>query len=197
MIPVRVPHDAPLYTTGGILRLQPDHPLHDTPCPVCDAHLADAPLTLVYVGVEPGDRKEHGWMTGSAVTVHAACARVAPESDDAPDLAAQAARHNDTTCSAVAPRDAAQAETTRLAESVTQMRRRLDQAVQGRDRAQMRVRELRDAEERVRRLAEGWAGGAPADDQGDSAIRTALAVAGRQVLAELESGGPATSPPDA
>lgn len=74
MIPVPVPVDAPLHTVGGVRELAADHPLFDTDCPVCDFVLGFEPITLVYVGMMPGDRKETGWTTGAAVAVHAACA---------------------------------------------------------------------------------------------------------------------------
>lgn len=76
IIPVRVPFDAPLHTVGGVRTLQVDHPLYITDCPVCDAVLGSEPITLVFVGMLPEDRKESGWMTGAAIAVHAACAGV-------------------------------------------------------------------------------------------------------------------------
>lgn len=76
MIPVRVPVDAPIHTVGGVRTLDSDHPLYIADCPVCDAVLGFEPITLVLVGIPPEDRKESGWTTGAAVTVHAACVGV-------------------------------------------------------------------------------------------------------------------------
>lgn len=79
MIPIRVPADAPLHTVGGVRELASDHPLFTEDCPVCDAVLGFEPVTLVYVGTLPEDRKESGWTTGAAVAVHAECAGVRPD----------------------------------------------------------------------------------------------------------------------
>jgi len=76
VIPVRVPADAPPHTVGGIRTLSAEHPLHTAACPVCDGLLADQPITLVFVGIHPEDRKASGWTTGGAVAVHAACAGI-------------------------------------------------------------------------------------------------------------------------
>lgn len=74
MIPVRVPADASLHTVGGIRELSADHPLFMEDCPVCDCVLGFEPITLVYIGMMPEDRKAAGWTTGAAVAVHALCA---------------------------------------------------------------------------------------------------------------------------
>ncbi|MFJ4515227.1 hypothetical protein [Streptomyces sp. NPDC088816] len=76
IIPIRVPVDAAIHTDGGIRQLGPEHPLFRVLCPACGSHLEDQPITLVYVGAHPEDRKASGWMTGAAVGVHAACAGV-------------------------------------------------------------------------------------------------------------------------
>lgn len=73
MIPVRVPVNAPTYLVGGERHLTPEHPLYDSPCPVCDRPLEDQPITLVYVGMEAEGRKDAGWTNGAAVAVHVAC----------------------------------------------------------------------------------------------------------------------------
>lgn len=74
MIPVRVPADAHTHTVGGVRTLDDGHPLCLVHCPVCDNLLGPEPITLVYVGMLPVDRKESGWTTGAAVAVHALCA---------------------------------------------------------------------------------------------------------------------------
>ena len=76
MIAVRVPSDAALHTVGGVRpALLPDHPSAAVPCPVCDGSLTEAPVTLVFVGIDPQSRTDAGaWCTGAAVVVHAACA---------------------------------------------------------------------------------------------------------------------------
>jgi hypothetical protein len=81
MIPVRVPRDASLHTVGGVRPpVAPTHPLANVPCPVCDGLLTEAPVTLVYVGVDPETHAEdRAWRTGAAVAVHAACAGLAPD----------------------------------------------------------------------------------------------------------------------
>lgn len=76
IIPVRVPADAPLHTEGGARQLAADHPLFNAVCPACDDPLHDQPVTIVYVGAHPDSRKTSGWMTGSGVAVHAACAGI-------------------------------------------------------------------------------------------------------------------------
>ncbi|MEU3346391.1 hypothetical protein ABZ723_15675 [Streptomyces sp. NPDC006700] len=76
IIPIRVPVDAAIHTDGGIRQLGPEHPLFRVLCPACGSHLEDQPITLVYVGAHPEDRKASGWMTGAAVGVHAACVGV-------------------------------------------------------------------------------------------------------------------------
>lgn len=75
MIPVRVPADLKVtLTSDRRLDIQPDHPLADFPCPVCDGSLTGQPSVLVFVGYHPDDRKDGGWTTGAAVAVHEACA---------------------------------------------------------------------------------------------------------------------------
>lgn len=91
IIPVRVRVDAPLTTVGDARQLRPDHPLYRADCPVCDERLADEPMVLVYIGIPPYDRKESGWTTGSAVAVHAACARVDAPAAQPADAPADAA----------------------------------------------------------------------------------------------------------
>lgn len=73
IIPIRVPVNAPTYLIGGERRLSPEHPLYAHDCPVCSTPLGDAPITLVYVGMRPDDRKERGWTTGAAVAIHIDC----------------------------------------------------------------------------------------------------------------------------
>lgn len=73
MIPVRVPADAPIHTTGDPRELAETHPLYHQHCPVCDFYLGMKPITLVLVGFHPEDRKSSGWTTGAAVAVHADC----------------------------------------------------------------------------------------------------------------------------
>ncbi|WP_137991234.1 hypothetical protein [Streptomyces vilmorinianum] len=85
IIPVRVHADAQVHTVGGIRELQPDHPLYSEHCPVCDFLLGTQPITLVFVGIEPEDRKDTGWTTGGAVAVHAACAGLADEDREQTD----------------------------------------------------------------------------------------------------------------
>lgn len=85
MIPIRVPANAPLHTVGGIRILDDQHPLYWEDCPVCDEPIGSRPLTLVYVGVLPEDRKERGWTTGAAVAVHAACAGLDTDQQSASD----------------------------------------------------------------------------------------------------------------
>jgi len=76
MIPIRARTDDPITTTGGIRPpMHPDHPLAETPCPVCDGPLTDRPITFVLVGFDPETRAEgKTWATGAAVVVHADCA---------------------------------------------------------------------------------------------------------------------------
>lgn len=78
MIPVRVPATATTFQ-GRTIDLDPSHPLHGRPCPVCDEPLSGR-VTLVYVGVQPRDRKTSGYMRGAAVTVHTPCAGPADDS---------------------------------------------------------------------------------------------------------------------
>ena len=81
VIPVRVPAGAkPTLGSERVIDLNPTHPiaLSETPCPACDGPLAGTKVVLVFVGIAPEDRKESGWTTGGAVTVHATCAGVAP-----------------------------------------------------------------------------------------------------------------------
>ncbi|MFJ8347658.1 hypothetical protein ACIQ9J_15040 [Streptomyces sp. NPDC094153] len=85
IIPIRVPVDAAIHTDGGIRQLGPEHPLFRVLCPACGSHLEDQPITLVYVGAHPEDRKASGWMTGAAVAVHAACAGVPATLPDSAD----------------------------------------------------------------------------------------------------------------
>lgn len=84
MIPVRVPADAPMYLVGGERSLQPDHPLYDALCPACDEPLAALPITLVYVGMRPDDRKDSGWATGASVPVHVSCVGPGAQSETTP-----------------------------------------------------------------------------------------------------------------
>ncbi|WP_034088844.1 hypothetical protein [Streptacidiphilus albus] len=74
IIPVRVAADMPLSTVGGVRQLAEGHPLCDQDCPVCDELLGSKPMTLVYVGTQPEYRQATGYVTGTAVAVHAACA---------------------------------------------------------------------------------------------------------------------------
>ncbi len=70
MIPVRVPADAkPVLASDRRIAMQPDHPLFDVLCPVCDVFLGDRETVLILVGRKPG-----AWTTGAAVAVHADCA---------------------------------------------------------------------------------------------------------------------------
>lgn len=80
IIPVRVASDSPLTTVGRVYDALPEeHPLAARPCPVCDGSLTAAPVTLVFVGIDPEIRAEgKSWCTGAAVAVHAACAGVDP-----------------------------------------------------------------------------------------------------------------------
>lgn len=87
IIPVRVQTDSPITHLGGIRNLRPDHPLAQHPCPVCDGPLTDAPVTLVFVGIDPRARAEaKTWCTGAAVAVHADCAGFSQlPTDDRPE----------------------------------------------------------------------------------------------------------------
>lgn len=90
MIPVRVPADLKtVLANERRFTVQPDHPVAEHVCPVCDGPLyatprADGegldmvpgPVVLVFVGIAPEDRKDAGWTTGAAVAVHEACAGV-------------------------------------------------------------------------------------------------------------------------
>jgi hypothetical protein len=82
MIPIRARTDSPITTSGVRPPLRPNHPLADTPCPVCDGPLTAEPITLVLVGFDPETRDEpHIWATGGSVAVHAACAGVDGDGD--------------------------------------------------------------------------------------------------------------------
>lgn len=74
IIPIRVPADAQPVTNGGTWQMNPKHQLAADPCPVCHEALVTAPITLVYLGIRPGERKASGWMNGMSVPVHALCA---------------------------------------------------------------------------------------------------------------------------
>ncbi|MFC9085320.1 hypothetical protein [Nocardiopsis dassonvillei] len=76
MTPIRVPADAQVRTAGGTMTLAPTHPLavRRALCLVCDRPLRAEPITLVYIGAAPQDRKTSGWMTGAGLPVHAVCA---------------------------------------------------------------------------------------------------------------------------
>ena len=83
MIPVRVPADLkPVLANERRFSIAPDHPLADESCPACDRPLTGSPTVLVFVGIDPEDRKPAGWTTGGAVAVHAVCAGV-PDSEPA------------------------------------------------------------------------------------------------------------------
>jgi hypothetical protein len=90
IIPVRVAVDAPLHLVGGQRTLTPDHPLYDRPCHVCGERLGDTPITLVYVGTHPSDRKPAGYTAGSAVAVHVDCAGPGASTEGEIDLLADA-----------------------------------------------------------------------------------------------------------
>lgn len=76
IIPVRIPRAASTTTVGGVKpSLPPGHPFASQPCPLCDDLLTQAPVTLVFVGIDPQTRSTSGtWCTGAAVYVHATCA---------------------------------------------------------------------------------------------------------------------------
>lgn len=85
IIPVRVPATArPVLASERRMSIRPDHPLYDSPCPVCDHPLGEMVTVLVLAGIEPGDRKPTGWTTGAAVAVHALCAGVPEEAPETP-----------------------------------------------------------------------------------------------------------------
>lgn len=80
MIPVRVEATMmPVLANERRFTIAPDHPLAAGSCPVCDGPLTDGVTVLVFVGIDPEDRKPAGWTTGGAVAVHAACAGVPDE----------------------------------------------------------------------------------------------------------------------
>lgn len=79
MIPVRVAADTTVHHVRTAVTVEPDHPLYDEPCPVCEGALGASSVALVYVGTAPEDRQGRYW-TGGAVAVHTACA--APPTQD-------------------------------------------------------------------------------------------------------------------
>ena len=80
MIPVRVPATMmPVLANERRFTIDPDHPLAGEFCPACDKPLVRQPAVLVFVGIDPEDRKPAGWTTGGAVAVHAVCAGVPEE----------------------------------------------------------------------------------------------------------------------
>ena len=85
IIPVRIPASArPVLASERRITIAPDHPMHESRCPVCDRFLGDGVTVLIVAGIEPGDRKLAGYVTGAAVAVHAACAGV-PDEEEARD----------------------------------------------------------------------------------------------------------------
>jgi hypothetical protein len=65
---------------GGVRRNTDEtHWVYVADCPVCDEGISDEPYVLVFVGIDPEDRKDSGWTNGGAVVVHAACAGVSDE----------------------------------------------------------------------------------------------------------------------
>lgn len=68
IIPVRVSPDAKAHVvrSGDVIPL--GHPLYDGDCPVCGHALPTWPVSLVYVGREPGEGQ-----TAAAVAVHDIC----------------------------------------------------------------------------------------------------------------------------
>lgn len=92
MIPVRVPATFIPYVVRDDIPLAPTHPLYGTYCPVCGGPLGvesdvlegeeggGSTVSLVAVGIHPDDRKDYGWTTAGAVTVHSACTLSAEES---------------------------------------------------------------------------------------------------------------------
>lgn len=84
IIPVRVPAAAVPTTAGGRqFTMRPDHPLYRMQCPVCEERCGAAACVLVLAGVRPENRKPAGWVNGAAVIVHAACAGVPEEEEEA------------------------------------------------------------------------------------------------------------------
>lgn len=92
VIPVRLPADfAPPVVRDDCLILD-GHPLHGTPCPVCDGPLGrltgegiPAPVALVAVGIRPENREDSGYVTGAAVAVHTACVQPEPQKTATPE----------------------------------------------------------------------------------------------------------------
>jgi hypothetical protein len=75
MIPVRVPAGLkPVLATEDRRVIEPGHPLAAEFCPACHKPLAGTAVVLVFVGINPRDRKATGWTAGSAVAVHETCA---------------------------------------------------------------------------------------------------------------------------
>lgn len=93
MIPVRVPADLKplLANERRFPPMDPDHPLADFPCPVCDGPLGEKVTVLVFCGIASEDRKDGPgrWTTGGAVAVHAECAGVSEETAPAPATAGE------------------------------------------------------------------------------------------------------------
>ena len=80
MIPVRVSASLmPVLAAERRFTIAADHPLAAGFCPVCDGPLTGQPVVLVFVGIEPEDRKPAGFTTGAAVAVHAVCAGVSED----------------------------------------------------------------------------------------------------------------------
>lgn len=74
MIPVRTRTDSPITTFKVRPAMNPEDPLAETPCPVCDGYLTDEPFTLVLVGFHPDDLAEGKlWTNGATVPVHVRC----------------------------------------------------------------------------------------------------------------------------
>lgn len=80
--PVRVPADAQVHACGPVVRVSVGHPAYPLFCPVCDEPIGDEPMVLVYVGVEPDNRRD-GWMRGAGIPVHAVCTNMPKEGFDA------------------------------------------------------------------------------------------------------------------
>jgi hypothetical protein len=55
------------------------HDMYAVPCPVCGGALGSGVVVLITAGIAPEDRQPGGWVTGSAVAVHAVCAGVPEE----------------------------------------------------------------------------------------------------------------------
>lgn len=81
MIPIRARVDSPITTLGGVRPpMSPEHPLANIPCPACGGSLTAAPITFVFVGVDPEQRdRRETWAAAGAVIVHAACAGIEPD----------------------------------------------------------------------------------------------------------------------